>query len=172
MGYKISLLTKHHETKGFAQKGLDSLLTNVHWIEFNEQGQITQEFFAPKVIGDALQNCYHIQHPLLKLSQNDELWEIQSHHANAAQNTDTINLIHKVRIKHTNTKKSTVSVMKTEHLNYLPKQKKANTNDKVTINMGENILHSIGLEASFEDNKKIKLGTVSGHYKPENQVKS
>lgn len=170
IGYKISLSAKHQEANAFAKKGLDSLLTNVHWIEFNEQGIISQEFFAPQVIGDALKNCYHIQNPLLKLTQSDEFWEIQSHHADAAQNAETIDLIHKVRIKHTNPQKSMISVMKTEHLKYLPKQKKANTKDKVTINMGENVLHSVGLDASFDDNKKIKLGTVSGHYKPEDKA--
>ena len=56
--------------------------------------------------------------------------------------------------------------MKTDVLRYLPLIKKAETLNMVTISLGDNIIHSQGLEAYFDNNKKIKLGQTHGQYYP------
>jgi lipopolysaccharide export system protein LptC len=169
LGYKISQMTTHDENYRINATTFDSLLTNIHWVEFDEKGNIAQEFYSPLVKNDPKTNLYHIMKPLLKLTQDSEFWEIQSNYADASQTNDQIELKENVLIKHITPKHPEMSTMKTDHLSYHPKLKKADTNDKVTITMGENILQSQGLEASFEDNKKIKLGSVTGHYQPNKQ---
>jgi LPS export ABC transporter protein LptC len=169
LGHKIIQMTQHDENYRINATTFDSLLTNIHWVEFDEKGQITQEFYSPLVKNDPKDNLYHIMKPLLKLTQDSEFWEIQSNYADASQANDQIDLKDNVLIKHITPKHPEMSTMKTEHLRYHPKVKKADTDDKVIITMGENILQSQGLEASFENNKKIKLGSVSGHYQPNKQ---
>jgi len=162
--------TTQHQVYHQTGKVFDSQLTNIHWIEFNEEGKIVQELFSPKVRSDSKDNQYHIHHPFLKLMQGDEYWEIKSHMADASQNVDAIELKKHVFIKHTTPKNPNASIMQTEHLLYLTKLKKAQTEDLVTITLGESILHSQGLEVFFDEARKIKLQTVSGHYQPNTKL--
>jgi LPS export ABC transporter protein LptC len=167
LGFKIIQMTRHDDNYQIKTTTFESLLTDIHWVEFDENGKIIQEFYSPSVKNDPKDNLYHIMKPLLKLTQDSEFWEIQANYADASQINDHIELKDNVLIKHITPKRPEMSVMKTKHLSYHPKQKKADTTEKVIITMGENILQSQGLEASFEANKKIKLGSVSGHYKPD-----
>lgn len=149
----------------------DSLLTNVHWVEFNEQGEINQEFFSPEVKSIPLKHLYHIKTPRLRLSENQESWEICSRYAHVSQNKETIDLKKNVFIKHFSQTNTRISIMKTDSLRYLPNLKKAETLNLVTIALGENIIRSHGLEAYFDNHKKIKLGKTHAHYFPQTEKK-
>lgn len=147
----------------------DSLLTNIHWVEFDELGKISQEFFSPEIKSIPQKHLYHIKTPRLKLSEHKDTWEILSRYAIVAQNKETIDLKKRVFIKHFSSDHSKISIIQTDVLRYLPKQKKAETKDLVTISLGNNIIHSKGLEAYFDQNKQFKLGQSYGQYRPSNK---
>jgi LPS export ABC transporter protein LptC len=142
---------------------LNAVVKNMHWVEFNEDGHITQEFFSPQVENLPNKKGYHIAHPFLKLQQNQDYWEIKSVYANALQTIDTIELRKKVEIKHFKHPKQEASTIHTEALNYYPKQKRAHTKDLVTILFKDSTIKSQGLEALFENEIKMSLAKVSGN---------
>lgn len=155
-----------------SNNSFDSLITNVHWIEFNEQGDISQEFFSPEIRGYAHQDFYDIFTPLFKLTREKDSWEIHSDYAKAYHHSDQIDLNENVLIKHEIQNHPTPAILKTKHLKYLVKKQIASTTDHVTIEQGNNILHSEGMIASFAEDQTFKLGHVLGSYLPEQSPKS
>jgi lipopolysaccharide export system protein LptC len=142
----------------------DTKINNIYWIEFDESGVISHEFYSPEVTSSTNNNAYKIKKPHLKVTQNNENWEIVSKYAHTSNQTEKIKLIKDVKIHHSSPNNPNISKMTTDHLVYLPKTKIAKTSDWVKITLGESVLYSKGLEADFEQNKKIKLNAVYGQY--------
>lgn len=141
---------------------LNALIENMHWIEFDEQGDIAQEYFSPKLESLPDQQGYHITQPLLKLSKNQERWEIQAKFAHAQQALELVELKQNVEIKHFKDPNQQPSTMKTHSLNYHPKEKRADTQELVAILFQDSVIQSQGLNAYFDPSPKIYLTQVSG----------
>ncbi|GEM_PF-3313242 len=171
-GYR-QLKSNHPQARHVSSKpSFDSLIRNVHWIEFNEHGEISQEFFSPEIRGYANQDFYDIITPLFKLTRENELWEIQSNFAKAYHHSEKIDLNDNVLIKHMTAKSKNPAILKTKHIQYLVKEQKAQTKHHVILEQGKNIIHSDGMIASFKEHETLKLGNVLGSYLPEANPKS
>jgi hypothetical protein len=155
---------KQNKFQRINSKSFDTLINNVHWIEFDEHGNISHEFFAPTITSSSKNKFYNINNPLLKVTQKNESWEIISKYAYASSNSEKIKLHKDVNIKHLSSDNKNISEMTTDSLTYLTKSKIAKTKDKIKITIGESILYSTGFKADFEHDKKIKLNAVNGHY--------
>lgn len=155
-----------------AKPAFDSLINNLHWIEFNERGEISQEFFSPEIRGYANKDFYNITNPLVKLVGEQELWEIQSNFAKAYDHNNKIDLNENVLIKRINPKNKTPAILKTKHIEYLVQEKKVQTKHHVTLEQGKNIIQSDGMVASFKEHETLKLGNVLGSYLPEDLPKT
>jgi LPS export ABC transporter protein LptC len=163
----------HPKTRyAIAKPSFDSLISNVHWIEFNERGEISQEFFSPEIRGYANENFYDIITPLFKLTREQELWEIQSNFAKAYHHSDKIDLNENVLIKHMSPNSKTPAILKTQQIQYLVKEQKAQTKHHVILEQGNNIIHSDGMIASFKEHETLHLGNVLGSYQPKEPPKS
>lgn len=147
---------------------LDALVRHLHWIEFDEMGKLSQEFFAPEVKSLPNQQGYFIHHPYLKLRQNTDHIEIQAQNAHLTHNSDTIQLQHQVLIHRFNTNQEKIATIKTELLNYHPKQKLAETSTLVTFEFQDSFFESQGLKVFFEHEKYIQLSKVKGQLEPKN----
>lgn len=158
--------------QNMSKNAFDSLITNVHWIEFDERGDVSQEFFSPEIRGYANQDFYDIMTPLFRLTREKDSWEIHSDFAKAYHQSDQIDLNENVLIKHQIQNHPTPAILKTQHLKYLVKKQIATTKHHVTIEQGSNVLHSEGMVANFSETQTLKLGHVLGQYLPEEHPKS
>lgn len=149
------------------QLKFNALLSQVHWSEYDSQGMIAHQFYAPLVknISNELNIIYL---PLLTLKNEKDSWQIKAKYAKTVHGLDTIELIKKVQIKHLNQNNPQASYLETEKLIYLPKTQEAHTTLPVTFNQGANVIHSLGMDAKFANSTNIKLGRVEGTYQPEN----
>lgn len=155
---------KQNKFQRINSQSFDTLIHNVHWIEFDEHGMISHEFYAPTISSSSKNKFYNISNPLLKVTQDNESWEIISKYAYASSGSQKIRLQKDVNIKHLSSSNKNISEMTTDSLTYLPKSKIAKTKDKVKITLGESVLYSKGFKADFEHDKKIQLNAVNGQY--------
>jgi len=150
---------------------LNALVRQVHWVEFDETGKLAQEFFAPEIKSLPHPQGYYIDHPYLKLRQNTEHIEIQSHHAQVAQNSNSIQLQEQVQIQRFNQNQEQISTITTDSLHYDPKQKLAETTTVVNFLFKDSAFQSQGLKVFFEHEKSIHLSKVDGHFNPKKYKK-
>jgi LPS export ABC transporter protein LptC len=149
------------------QLNFNALLSHVHWSEYDNQGIISHQFYAPLVknISNHLNIIYS---PNLRLQNDKETWQIKAKFAKTIEGLDTIELRKDVKIKHMDDKSKQPSFLLTENLTYHPKTQEAHTKAPVTFNQGDNVIHSQGMDANFSNSTHIKLGEVEGVYHPEN----
>ena len=142
-----------------------ALLSNVNWSEYDAKGIISHQFYAPLVknISNKLNIIYS---PKLRLQNENTTWQIQARFAKTINGLDSIELSQNVKIKHLN-KQSLPTCLQTEKLLYNPKTQVAHTKEQVTFTQGNNIIHSLGMNANFSNSTSIKLGKVNGIYHPE-----
>lgn len=145
----------------------NALLSHVHWSEYDTQGIIAHQFYAP-LIKNISNERNIIYLPRLKVQNEKETWQIKAKYAKTIHGLDTIELIKEVEIKHLDKNKPEPSFLETEHLTYLPKTQEAHTTHPVTFNQGLNVIHSQGMDAKFANSANIKLGHAEGTYQPEN----
>ena len=145
----------------------NALLSHVHWSEYDNQGIITHQFYAPLVknISNQMNIIYS---PDLKLQNEKESWQIKAKYAKTIGGLDTIELTQNVQIKHLENQATLASYLETEKLIYYPKTQEAHTKDPVTFSQGDNVIHSLGMDASFANSTHIKLGQANGTYHPQN----
>jgi lipopolysaccharide export system protein LptC len=109
-------------------------------------------------------NDKHIlKNPHLIISEPKQApWEIHANHGTATSKAQTITLSHHVHIvQH---KPNEETEIKTEHLTYYPQEKKAKTNDEVSITQSGSQVQSKGMIADLTDNHIQLLSNARGHY--------
>lgn len=165
LGLRIFKMPSPHRSLNIKPQDFNALIENVHWIQFDEEGMLNQEFSTPKIKNFSLNNNHIIYAPTLIVRKLEETWKIKADFAKAKQGSEEIELEKNVLIELLQTDKETTRFT-TEHLSYEPKSQKAFTDYHVQVTQGLNILNAIGMQAYLSESKSLKLGNVSGQYFP------
>jgi LPS export ABC transporter protein LptC len=165
LGLRILQTRSHSRSLNLKPQDFNALIENVHWIQFDEQGTLSQEFSTPKIKNFNLNNKHIIYTPTLIVRKLEETWKIQAEFAKSKQGADEIELEKNVLIELQQPNKETTRFT-TEFLSYEPSTQKAFTEQQVKVTQGLNILNAIGMQAYLSESKSLKLGHVTGQYFP------
>jgi len=165
LGLRIFKMPNPSHSLTLKPEDFHALIEKVHWIQFDEEGTLNQEFSTPKIKNFSLNNQHLIYSPTLIVRKLEETWKIKADFAQSTQGAEEIVLKKNVLIELQQTDKVPTQ-FKTEHLCYEPRSQKAFTDHKVQVTQGMNILNAIGMQAYLSEAKSLKLGHVTGQYYP------
>ncbi|NDH09391.1 MAG: LPS export ABC transporter periplasmic protein LptC [Gammaproteobacteria bacterium] len=165
LGLRIFKMRSSTPSLTIKPQDFNALIKNVHWIQFDEEGMLNQEFSTPKIKNFSLNNQHIIYAPSLIVRKLEETWKIKADFANSKQDTEAIELKKNVLIELEQANKE-VTRFSTEHLSYEPKNQKAFTDHQVQITQGMSILYATGMQAYLSEAKSLKLSHVTGQYYP------
>ena len=165
LGLRIFRMPSSSHSLTLKPEDFHALIEKVHWIQFDEEGSLDQEFSTPKIKNFSLNNQHLIYSPTLIVRKLEETWKIKADFAQSTQGVEEIVLKKNVLIELQQIDKETTR-FKTEHLYYEPRSQKAFTDHQVQVTQGLNILNAIGMQAYLSEAKSLKLGHVTGQYYP------
>lgn len=152
-------------------KKIDSFLVNLSVKEFSDSGQLIHYLQTPLMQHLPESNTHLLQKPHFIITEaNQTPWEIRADKARA-QKDNTITLIHHVMIEQKASDVKAATILTTEKMLYFPKEKRASTNKKVTIQQAQNRMQAVGMNAYLADNKVELLSHVRGRYEPKQKDK-
>lgn len=153
-------------TSTLSGKKIDSFLTNLSVKEFSKDGQLIHYLQTPLMQHHPKTNTNLLRKPHLIITENNQApWEIRAEKARAKKD-HTITLIHHVMIEQKASESKASTLLKTEKMIYFPKEKRASTTQKVTIQQAKNHMQAVGMNAYLDDNKVELLSHVRGRYEP------
>jgi len=163
----LRLFNMPSSTLYFAVKPQDfsALIKNVHWIQFDENGILNQEFSTPRIKNFSLNKQHIIDTPTLIVRKLGETWKIKADLAMTIPDAPEIELKKNVLIELKQIGKETTH-FSTEQLRYDPRNQRAFTKHHVQVTQGKSMLNARGMQAYLSEAKSLKLSHVSGQYYP------
>ena len=145
------------------EKTTDITIYDLQYRRYNENGILVHFLETPKMRHIPKNDKHILKNPHLIITEpKQDPWEIHAHHGTATSKAQTITLSHHVHIvQH---KPNEETDLKTEHLTYYPQEKKATSDDEVTITQAGSQVQSKGMTADLTNNHIQLLSNARGHY--------
>jgi LPS export ABC transporter protein LptC len=143
----------------------DFAMTNAIYTKFDQNGNISDQFYTTRITHFITNNNYIFDNPRIKMYNNKEQpWEITADKGKSEGGKSKIYLWNNVKLIQASTSNSgshkpTFEIYTTS-LTLYPTAKLAETNDYVTIIQGDSIIKSLGAKADFKSGTLNLLSTV------------
>ncbi|PJD93624.1 MAG: LPS export ABC transporter periplasmic protein LptC [Legionella sp.] len=148
-------------------KTTNIMIYDLTYRQFDIAGDMIHFLETPLIQHIPIHNTHLLSQPHIIVTEpNQEPWDIRAEHAKAIEGGKEIAFQKNVRIRQHKPDQTEV-LLNTEHLTYFPKQKKAVTDDEVTLTQAGNKVQSKGLIANMADNNIRLLSNARGHYVPQ-----
>ncbi len=145
------------------EKTTNIIIYDLQYRRYDEHGTMIHFLETPEMHHIPKDDKHILAKPHMIITEpNKAPWEIHADKGTATSKAQTITLEHHVQIiQH---KPSEETEIKTEHLTYYPQEKKAVSNDEVTITQAGSQIRSKGMIADLTDNHIQLLSNARGHY--------
>lgn len=136
---------------------------DLQYRQFDLNGNIVHFLETPCLQHVPKNDIHRLTTPhLIVVKPNQEPWEIHAEQGVARSGGKTITLQRHVRVQQHKPHEDTL--LSTEHLIYYPHEKKAKSDDEVTLTQAGNSVRSKGFTADLAENHIHLLSNARGHY--------
>jgi lipopolysaccharide export system protein LptC len=143
----------------------DFFMTNTTYIQFDQNGNISNQFYTSKIIHFANNNNYVFNNPRIKMYNTNELpWDITANKGRSEGGKSKVYLWDNVKVVQTSNSKTNDFDITTTSLTVYPSIKFAETNDPVIIVQGKSIAKAVGAKADFKSGTVSLLSNVECEY--------
>lgn len=161
----IDAIFKNKQTvKTISQESPNSIIYDAHYIHTNNQGIITEELSAPKVIHYAKNDTSQFNQPVLTLFGKKAPWVVTANTGLSYQGSGKIILKDNVKISQQNPDGATV--LTTSEATIWPKKKFASTAAPVRIVQANNSIEGQGMTVDMQTGEIHLLSNARGEYAP------
>lgn len=144
----------------------DFFMTNTTYIQFNPNGEISNQFYTSKITHFTTNNNYTFDNPRMKMyNTNEQPWDITANKGRSEGGKSKVYFWDNVRVVQAAGQETTNFDITTTSLTIYPSIKFAETNDPVTIIQGESIAKAVGAKADFKSGTVTLLSKVECEYK-------
>lgn len=145
----------------------DAYMENVTATILNKNGMPSLKVSTPKLIHYALNDTTDVLKPNVTIYRNSpKPWYINSEYAKATGGTAQILFWDHVLIHHPADTANPITTMETATLTVYPDKEIAATDQPVTIQQPDTIVHAIGMLANMNDGTVKLLSKAQGEYVP------
>jgi lipopolysaccharide export system protein LptC len=143
----------------------DAIITHLSVQQFDDQGQLSHSLITPVMHHIPYKNTHFITSPHIIVRQNNQpAWVIDSEKAIAEEGGQHITFQTHVLIHQPQDNTTQESTLKTEELNYFPKDQLATTLKEVTFAQAGNEVHSTGMTVYLSEHRVQLLSHARGTY--------
>ncbi|MEI8055291.1 MAG: LPS export ABC transporter periplasmic protein LptC [bacterium] len=144
----------------------DFFMTNTTYVQFDQNGNISNQFYTSKIIHFTTNNNYTFDNPCMKMySANEQPWNITANKGRSEGGKDKVYLWDNVKVTQAASTETTDFDITTTSLTVYPSTKFAETSDSVVIIQGESIAKAVGAKADFKSGTVSLLSNVECEYK-------
>ncbi len=155
------------KNKGGATTILDGYMTEAHYTQYDNQGQVHMTMYTPQVSHYSKDNTSYFDKPeVLAYSQQRVPWTIQSLHGKSIHDGEQVDLWGDVKIHQIPQPHSPETTITTTAMTIYPHRSYAETKQAVTIARPDMQIDAIGMQADFKAGIFKLLSTVRGIYEP------
>jgi lipopolysaccharide export system protein LptC len=145
----------------------DAFMEDVTTIIMNKQGTPSLKIETPKMTHYTNNDTTYIEQPKVTIyRRSPNPWFINSDNATAMQGVSQILFSNNVVIHHSGDKENPTTTMQTNTLTVFPDKQTAQTDQAVTINQPDTIVHAVGMLANMNDGTVKLLSQAKGEYAP------
>lgn len=155
------------KTKGGEPTILDGYMTEAHYTQYDNQGQVHMTMYSPQVSHYAKDNTSYFDKPkVLAYSEERVPWTIQSLHGKSIHDGQQVDLWGEVKIHQDPQTRYPETTITTTAMTIYPHRAYAETNQPVTIARPDTHIDAVGMQADFKAGIFKLLSTVRGSYEP------
>ena len=145
----------------------DGFFQQLHYREYNSQGQLHLQFTTPQLTHFAANNSSNMQAPRMLLIDTKQIpWHISAKRAQAWHGKNTIHLQQHVRFYHPQTSSSPRTKITTSSAYLYPQRSYAISKQYVTMQRPGSVLHGKGVHANLGHGVITLLHQTHGTYRP------
>lgn len=146
----------------------DAIITGIRVLKFNEEGQLSNRLYAPKMVHFIKDNISLFTHPAIVIygQQDKAPWLIKANRASALHGDEQIDLMGHVRIHQPKQGELQESIITTEFLRYFPQKKMAKTDHLIELKRPGLQVSAHGMEAYLDSEHITLLSQARGLYDP------
>ncbi len=147
----------------------DSFMKNIHYAQFNEQGELSNQLNANSITHFANSDTAIINQPyLIYYTEAGYHWTIAGDYANSQHSLQEIDVRDNVKIEKINQKTHQVEMtITTSQASAYPKKKYAFTDAPVTITQLDSVVNSVGMTVDLATGEVKLLSDAKGVYQNE-----
>jgi len=146
----------------------DFFMTNATYVQFDQNGNISNQFYTSKIIHFTANNNYTFDNPRMKMyNTNEQPWDITANKGRSEGGKSKVYFWDNVKVVQTASPGTTDFDITTTSLTVYPSIKFAETSDPVIIIQGESIAKAIGAKADFKSGTVSLLSNVECEYQTE-----
>jgi lipopolysaccharide export system protein LptC len=151
----------------------DFFMTNATYVEFDQNGNISNQFYTTKITHFVANNNYIFDNPRMKMyNPNEQPWDITANKGRSESGKSKVYLWDNVKVTQAASPNNPDFDITTTSLTVYPDIKFAETNDPVTIIQGGSVAKAIGAKADFKSGTVSLLSNVECQYQTEQKIKS
>lgn len=146
---------------------LDGYMTEAHYTQYDNQGQVHMTMYTPQMTHYAQDNTSYFDKPeVLAYSQQRIPWTIQAVNGKAIHDGQQVDLWGDVKIHQTPQPQYPETTITTTAMTIYPHRSYAETNEAVTITRPDTRIDAVGMQADFKAGIFKLLSSVRGTYEP------
>ncbi|CAL7960394.1 Lipopolysaccharide export system protein LptC [Gammaproteobacteria bacterium] len=146
----------------------DFFMTNTTYVQFDQNGNVNNQFYASKIIHFTSNNNYTFDNPRMKMyNTNEQPWDITANKGRSEGGKSKVYLWDNVKVVQTASHETTDFDITTTSLTVYPNIKFAETSDGVIIIQGKSIAKAVGAKADFKSGTVSLLSSVECEYQAE-----
>jgi lipopolysaccharide export system protein LptC len=131
----------------------------------DQHGEPSLKIISPKIVHYAENDTADIEQPLISIYHQSPIpWHIKSRYAKATQGISTILFWDQVVIDHPADHNTATTLIKTTRLTITPTEKRAQTDQWITLQQPGIVAQGIGMLANLRDGTIHLLSAVEGAY--------
>lgn len=143
----------------------DFSMTNASYVKFDQNGDISNQFYTSKITHFTTNNNYIFDNPRMKMyNTNEQPWYITANKGRSEGGKSKVYLWDNVKVTQTATPNNSDFDITTTSLTVYPNIKFAETNDPVIIIQGGSIAKATGAKADFKSGTVNLLSNVECQY--------
>ena len=143
----------------------DFFMTNIDYVKFDQEGNISNKFYAGKLSHLPKRNSYIFDDPKMKMYNTDEQpWNITANKGESELGKSKIYLWENVKLIQPAGPNNSAIDVTTSSLTLHPNTKTAETSDPITIVQSDSLVKAIGATTNFKESVVNLLSNVECQY--------
>lgn len=167
MSVLVFFSARHPKTKPMTAAVLDGYMTQAHYVQYDDQGQVHMDMYTPQMTHYAQDSTSYFKNPkVLAYSKERIPWTIDADQGKAIHNSEQVDLWGNVIIHQIAEPHYPETTITTSAITIYPHRSYAETNQAIVIIRPNTRVDAVGLQADFKAGIFKLLSSVRGSYVP------